>query len=226
MIEILPAILPENFDELTGKLGGVSRAARMVHIDVCDGEFVPSVSWPYNPADAMRFSAIAREEKGLPYWQDLDFEVHLMIEQPENQLDKWVHVGVSRIVVHAEAAKDFGALVDRYGTLVELGLALKFETTFETLPDTASQAAFLQLMSIARIGYQGSKFEASIVKKISAARAQFPGVPIAVDGGVNLENAASLIQAGATRLVVGSAIFRSDDPAGAYRKFAALAKGV
>ncbi|OHA26549.1 MAG: hypothetical protein A3C06_03160 [Candidatus Taylorbacteria bacterium RIFCSPHIGHO2_02_FULL_46_13] len=221
---IVPAVLPESFGELSEKLSEVVGHALWAQIDVCDGIFVPRVSWPYHPADVKKFGAIEREEEGLPHWEDFDFEIHLMVSDPVVQAPKWVRAGATRIISHVEATGDFSAVQSAVGGIVELGLALKLETSLDSVVPFADKISMLQLMSISKIGYQGSKFDSSAIEKVKEARERFPNLTISVDGGVNLENAKALLDAGANQLVVGSAIFAEEDPAFALGAFKKLAK--
>ncbi len=216
--KIIPAILPGSFEELRDMLGEVASLARTVHIDACDGKFTPSVSWPYGDADRKSFDDILSEKIGLPFWDKLDFEAHLMVANPERVVAEWVHAGMSRIFVHAEAVKDISAAVKEIGDLTELGVALKFETSLDAFTPFAESAKALHLMSIARIGYQGEEFQEEAISKVREAHTRFPNVEISVDGGVSLDNAKELMDAGASRLIVGSALFKSADVVSAYKE--------
>lgn len=224
--EIIPAVLPENFDELLVGLGDTAHVAQTAHIDVCDGMFVPRVSWPYGDTDDGHFIRIQKEEEGLPFWDKLDFEAHLMTEKPEKIVSNWVCAGMSRIIVQAEAVKNKQLLIEGIGDLTELGIALKLETSLDSFSPFAETVKTLHLMSIARIGYQGEAFQERAIEKVREARKRFPDIAISVDGGVNLENARALADAGASRLIVGSALFESENIAETYRELQDAVNGV
>lgn len=223
MAEIIPAILPKNYDELEGHLSEIVGLASVVQIDVCDGVFTAEKSWPYNKGGWEKFEALTKEQEGLPFWQDFDFEVHLMVADPESEIEKWIVAGATRIIVHVEAVKDFGKLTKVLDGRAELGLALNLETSAEKLEQFLGKVDFVLLMAIGQIGQQGEKFDEKVLDKIKTLRSKYSDLVISVDGGVKIEIAKDLIKAGVSRLVVGSAIFSEDDPRFSLRAFQKLA---
>jgi len=232
MIEIIPAILPKTFVELQKKMSLIVGLSQMIQIDVTDGRFVPSKTWPYtsdmnggagggNNSDK-DFSDIFNEKKDFPFWNEVDFEADLMVADPENVWRDWVHVGAKRIVIHLESTKylespketlDFiraiqKELPSRESVLhVEVGVAINPDTENRHLDHLIEAVDFVQFMGIARIGFQGQPFDNRVIDKVADLRGRFPNVTISVDGSVNLETAPKLAKAGVNRLVVGSAIF-------------------
>ena len=105
----------------------------------------------------------------------------------------------------------------------QAGISLVLDTPLTSIQSLVAshEVDMVQVMSIARIGVQGSRFDDRAYERIRALRAQFPELPIAVDGGVAQDNAALLVAAGATHLGVGSAIVKSPDPAAAYEEICA-----
>ena len=237
MIEIIPAILPEDIDDLREKLSLVSGIAPLAQIDVCDGKFTPTKTWPYKKGVDETFLRIVGQEEGFPFWDSIDFEADLMVKHPENIIDDWISAGAKRIVIHIESTPDplslFRKIRQEYGSSseasygVEIGAALNIETPNEEIYDILSEVDdggaptidFVQFMGIENIGYQGEPFDERVLEKIRDLREMYPNTIISVDGGVSLENAAELIEAGANRLVSGSAIFESGDIAEAIETF-------
>ena len=213
MIEIIPAIMPRDYNDLSGTMGLFVGVVPMVQLDIMDGKFVPSRTWPY-PHDSF-FDAIVKEEQGMPHWEDLDFEVDLMIENPEAWTTKWVSAGARRIIVHVESMQEFEIIRSAVPSLVELGLAINTTTPISAIEPYLDRVEFIQCMGIARIGFQGEAFDERVLEHIRAIRALRPEMPISVDGAVNFETAKRLVEAGATRLVSGSAILASGDIEGA-----------
>ncbi|MBU6427000.1 hypothetical protein KGQ27_02050 [Patescibacteria group bacterium] len=214
-IEIIPAILPQDYDEIADKVSRVSGLTKTVQVDVCDGHFVPSFSWPYK-GDHGEFEKLAREEEGLPDWEKINYEFDLMVDRPEEVVDGWVGAGAARIVLHAEAKGDLGKAIEMLNGLVEVGMALNIDTPISAVGDPKFKVKegslqFIQLMGIDRVGFQGQEFDARAIDKIKEIKKMCPDYPVSVDGGVSLENARRLIDAGADRLVIGSAIFESGD---------------
>jgi ribulose-phosphate 3-epimerase len=220
-IEIIPAVLPRDFSELKDKLELIKDVAKTAQIDVCDGQFVPTATWPYKRQDDS-FEKILREEDGLPGWEKLVFEIDLMVNYPERIVDEWVTAGATRIIIHVEAKGDIMGTLLQLKDRVEIGIALGMETPVDVIEQYKEYITSVQLMGIDNIGLQGQAFDMKVVEKVKAVKDRYPDLSVSVDGGVSLENASLLIAAGANRLVVGSAIFKSDNPIEAVGKFKRL----
>lgn len=240
MTEIIPAILPENIDDLREKLSLVSGLVPLAQIDVCDGKFTSSKTWPYKKGVDEMFLRIVEQEEGFPFWDSIDLEADLMVRHPENIIDDWIAAGAKRIIIHIESTPDplslFKKIRQEYGRAsessygIEIGVALNIETPNEEVYDILNEndekgmpaIDFVQFMGIENIGYQGEPFDERVFEKIRELREEFPDTIISVDGGVSLDNAAELILAGADRLVSGSAIFESGDADGTIKVFQSL----
>ncbi|MBI3634299.1 MAG: hypothetical protein HY228_01620 [Candidatus Yonathbacteria bacterium] len=211
MIEIIPAIMPKNYDDLVGKVGLFAGVAPLVQLDIMDGKFVPNRTWPYNPGD-QHFVKIIKEEEGMPEWEIIDFEVDLMIQNPEEVVGQWVLAGAERIIVHIEGVNDFEKIRKAVPQgAVKFGLALNPSTPLSSIEPYLDRIDFVQCMGIAKIGFQGESFDSRVLEQIRSVRNIRPDMPISVDGSVNSETAGILVKAGATRLVAGSAILKSGD---------------
>ncbi len=230
MIEIIPAIMPKSFEDLNEDLSLVSGLVSHVQIDVMDGVFVPSRSWPYVKNDDTKksgiadpdFAQIVKEEGGFPLWEELDFEVDLMVSNPRVAVPEWIAAGAKRIIVHVESMSEPKAILQEIKSTLpsidsflytEIGIALNPETPNEVVEPliVAELVDFVQFMGIQKIGFQGQPFDERVLEKISSLRAAHPDVTISVDGSVNMETAPRLVEAGANRLVIGSAIFESEN---------------
>ncbi len=228
MLEIIPAIIPKDFYDLEEKMSLVVSLVPVVQIDITDGTLTPKRTWPYAKMPEQNFDAILKEEKGFPFWEDLDFEAHLMVKNPEKIIDEWILAGAKRVILHVEADTDlrilFKNLKDKYPgkdslLYTEIGLAINIDTPNEKLDPFMENVDLVQCMGIAQIGSQGQSFDDRVVVKVSDLRNKYPELTISVDGGVSLDTAPTLVDAGANRLVVGSAIFENDDIAGTIRQF-------
>jgi ribulose-phosphate 3-epimerase len=222
-VEIIPAILVNTFDELQEKVDLVKLGTDRIQVDICDGQFTPSATWPYRKTDN-NFEMIVREDQAMPSWETLDYEFDLMVNNPEEVVDDWVSAGATRIVLHLESKGDVREAIRKLIGRVEIGIALNIDTPVEEirnlrleLGDDAIQ--FVQLMGIDHIGFQGQQFDVQIIDKIHDIKEMYPDMLISIDGGVSLETAPSLIDAGADRLIVGSAIINSENPLGALEEF-------
>jgi ribulose-phosphate 3-epimerase len=220
-MEIIPAILPKDFAELTEKIEMVKGIAPLVQIDICDGKFVPQPGWPYKKKDN-NFEAILAEDKGMPHWEEIDFEADLMIADPELEVEHWVTAGAKRIVVHIESTKNMDRIIGELQGLVEIGIAIGLDTPVDDIAPFVHDIDFIQCMGIARIGFQGQPHDARVLEKVRELKMRFPERLVSVDGGVSLENASALRDAGADRLIVGSALFESDNIVQALQEFEAI----
>jgi ribulose-phosphate 3-epimerase len=216
MAEIIPAIMPETIEELESAVALVRGTAKWVQVDVMDGKFVPERSWPF-PNFETETAALLGEDKGLPFWQDVNYEFDLMIREPEKFAEKFVSIGGGRVIIHYESAdkdKIWEAVRKVQGMITEVGLAIDTATPNEVLDEFLADERpvdFVQFMGIAKIGYQGQPFDERVLGKIEALRAKYSDIIISVDGSVNFETAPLLVKAGANRLAAGSVIFKSGD---------------
>ena len=188
MNEVIPAILPRNSEELRKKAEIFLDIAPLIHLDMLEKDV----------------------------WDDIEneFEVHLMVANPEIIIGRWVNRGAKRIVVH-ELSKE----VLMHQGLVEIGLGVLLDTPLKNIFPLISTADYLHFMSIANIGAQGQLLDKRIFDKIKQVKEVYPETIIAVDGGINLDNAIKLMEAGADRLIIGSAILEAEDPEEMYENF-------
>lgn len=217
MIEIIPAIIAKSFDELKEKIKLVEPYVKSVQIDIMDGIFVSEKTWN-SPKELKNISA------------NLEIEAHLMVEDAESEVDRWLGSGVKRILIHYEALAgdlrftiyDLREKLEKKG--IEFGLVLNLETPISVLDEFSElflnlkSSIVIQLMSIAQIGSHGQPFDEKVIPKIRALREWHPSVKIQADGGINAENAKQVAEAGADILVIGSAIFGSENVGGAIEE--------
>ncbi len=234
MIEIIPAILPRSYAELEEKLEIAAPHTHAIQIDVCDGGFVPSRTWPYlkGVESDLIFDEIVSQEKAFPHWEDVDFEFDLMVRNVYEKIPDFISAGASRIVVHLESVdqaeldliiRDYGKHSEELGPFdVELGIALMPHASPDDIKHILPNIHFVQVMGIDKIGFQGQTMTQKAIDLVSALRAAYPDLEISVDGGVNLETAPKLADAGVNRLVVGSALFEADDFLGTLEELKSL----
>jgi len=220
---IVPAIIPESLDHLQKRLREVRGVASRVQVDVMDGTYAPPTTWPYSVADREAFEAIRREDDGLPYWQDFDFEVDLMVREPERRVEEWALAGAKCLIIHIESTERLEDIFrDCEARHVEVALALKPATDIEALVPYAERAVFVQCMGNDRIGYHGVSLDPAVPDKIRALKVRWPQTVVGVDIGVTFTTVPSLIAAGAERFAAGSAIFGGGDAPRAYQELTAL----
>ncbi|OHA42143.1 MAG: hypothetical protein A3G59_00475 [Candidatus Taylorbacteria bacterium RIFCSPLOWO2_12_FULL_47_20] len=224
MAEIIPAILPKNWEELSLKLTTLARLreednaiaedVRVVQVDICDGVLTKHATWPYDNKDSgAHFQKIVNQQEGIPDWDVLDFEFDLMVEKPIEVVDEFISAGALRLVFHDRALvgeDEFEKILEKVAGSCEVGVALNIGKG-ENFTKYKGKTDFVQCMGIRRLGFQGEEFSEEVLQTVEAIKKIDSEAVVSVDGGVTLENARSLISAGASRLVVGSAIWQSDD---------------
>ena len=205
MIQIAPSMLAADFLHLEKDVETVNRHADLFHLDVMDGVFVPNISFGFPVIEAIAKKA----EKPM--------DVHLMIINPENYVERFAKVGAEMISFHLNATKDASAVLKQirsYG--VKAGLVINPDLPVESLFPYLAEVDFILLMSVFA-GFGGQKFIEDTYDRVRLLKAEIDrqglDIPIQVDGGVSASNAAALVEAGATILVAGSAVFKAEDPA-------------
>jgi ribulose-phosphate 3-epimerase len=201
---IAPSILSADGSRLGEEIAAVEAAgADWIHIDVMDGHFVPNLT--IGPG----LVASIRKTTKLP------FDVHLMIENPEQYIDAFTKAGADRITVHVEASVHLHrtvAMIRERG--LKAGVSLNPATPLVQIEPILPDIDLLLVMAV-NPGFGGQKFIGGSLSRIrqakEAIRAMAPGVLLEVDGGVTLKNIRSIADAGADILVAGSAIFGSGD---------------
>ncbi|MFA6463569.1 MAG: hypothetical protein WCV55_01030 [Candidatus Paceibacterota bacterium] len=215
MLEIIPAILPKSFEDLKTSLERVLNLTGSVQIDIVDGKYAGKPTWPF-VGDNGEFKAMQREELGFPFWEEFDFEIDLMCEDPFSYVKDWITAGAQRIVFHVETLdfdNDRLALEQlRSEGLIEIGMAISIDTENEKLDELIPYADFIQIMGINEVGFQKKPFDKHCVDKVRFFRDHYPELSISVDGGMNPDTARLVIDAGANRIIAGSYIFGSSDP--------------
>lgn len=212
MIRLAPSLLSADFSRLGESVAQVERAgAHLLHVDVMDGHFVPNISF----GPAVMKSLLGRTE--------LPFDVHLMIEAPDAYIADFVTENTEFITVHAEACVHLHRtlqLIRSYG--VKAGVSLNPATPVSLLDPVFDELDQVLVMSV-NPGFGGQRYIPSATGKIRWLKEEKekrnPGLTIAVDGGITLENARMVAEAGADLLVAGSAVFGATDVEARVRAF-------
>jgi ribulose-phosphate 3-epimerase len=213
---VAPSILAADFARLGDQVQEVLDAgARVIHVDVMDGHFVPPITMGPLVVGALR------ERVGAA---GAMIEVHLMIESPERQLAEFARAGADLITIHAEATPHVDyALSHVRDAGLAAGLAVCPSTPLEIYREVTAKVDLALCMTV-NPGWGGQEFiEASIGRLERLAPLLRGGAQVEVDGGIELDTGARCRAAGATRFVAGTAVFGAADPAAAY---VALAEAV
>ncbi len=222
---IVPAILPSRDRDLVDGVCRFKNFVPLVQIDVCDGELTPKASWPYRTEAAQGdLQKLVDQEEGLPFWQDINFEIDLMVVDPAAEIDKWIMAGAECIVLHPKRDGKYDKetlekiLEELSSRGVFAGLAVHLDSAVEDdisyISEIRDRLDLVQVMGIANVGFQSQDFDPRSLVKVQAIRDAFPDLTISVDGAVTIATALDLIDAGASRLVVGHDLIESIDVAG------------
>jgi ribulose-phosphate 3-epimerase len=204
MKKIAPSILSADFGRLAEEIAAVEAAgADWIHIDVMDGHFVPNIT--IGPGVV----ASLRKTTKLP------FDVHLMIENPEQYIDAFAAAGSDVITVHVEAARHLHRTLTRIKELgVKAGVSLNPATPLSLIEPILNELDLLLIMTV-NPGFGGQKFISGVLPKIKTAKDIVsylsPQILIEVDGGITLDNIRTVADAGADIMVAGAAVFGSEN---------------
>ncbi|OGD33109.1 hypothetical protein A2608_02290 [Candidatus Azambacteria bacterium RIFOXYD1_FULL_44_10] len=206
MTELIPAIIPQSFDEIKQKIkllepfifrqDGEEPFIRSVQLDIMDGKFVESTTWN-NPEELKSFS------------EPVNFEAHLMVENPEIYVENWLYSGVVRIITHIEATTDPDLLIKLcHDAGIQYGIALNPETSNEKIISWIDKVDEILFLAV-KPGRGGQEFQKPVLDKIKKLRSRYLNVKIGVDGGIKVGIARQVKEAGADMVIAGSAIFKA-----------------
>lgn len=218
--------MPKSFADITERVERARTLVEYVQIDICDGEFVETKTWPFFDKDKQSVRELLDGEIRLPFSDKVKYEFDLMVRRPEMDLKKYVKLGASRLIIHANSIENKELFLEEVSNLgVEWGIAFLTTDDLDSWREEILKADFVQLMGIENIGYQGQPFDPRVLDQVKRVREIRPDVIISIDGGVSLETARELGLAGATRLVSGSTVFGSNAPEVAIEDLKRISNG-
>ena len=204
MIKVAPSILSSDFSHLAEEIQTIQSAgADMVHIDVMDGSFVPNITIGSPVVKSLRNTT------------NLDFDVHLMIEHPETQIDAFVDAGADIVTFHVEATRHAHRVIQQIKSRgVRAGIAVNPGTSLAMIEEVLGDVDMVLVMTV-NPGFGGQRFIDSQLDKVHMLYHTIEDMgyecDIEVDGGINAKTSELVREAGANILVAGSAVYGADD---------------
>jgi len=194
MIKIIPAILAKTYDEFESMVRKIEPYTNLVHLDVADGEFVPN-------------KTISGYEELKKLNTNLNFEVHLMVKNPEANLSQWLETKASRYLIHWESTQEYDTVINQFGVNgKEFGFVFNPQTDWSALEPYIDRIDLVQFMTVDP-GFYGSPFLPDVLEKVRNFHSQYPSKKIQVDGGIHSSTIQLVAEAGAGSAVLGSHIF-------------------
>lgn len=199
MIEIVPTINAESFDDVEKKIRRVESFTNWIQVDVADGTFTPNSLW-HNPQDLVNFTTKA------------NLEVHLMLNNIEEKVASWLVPCVKRIIFQVETTNNPEKVIKIIKDAgKEVGLAVGPENSYEKLLPFVGKVDMFQFLAV-NPGFAGQNLKEEALEGIKMMRKNCPECIIEIDGGVSEENIKEVVQAGANYIVSASAIFNKENP--------------
>lgn len=216
MVKIAPSILSADFSKLADEVRKVEQYVDMLHIDVMDGHFVPNIT--FGPPVVRSIRVVTK----------LPFDVHLMVENPDNYIEQFIDAGANLLTVHAETAVHLNRTIDNIKKKgAKAAVALNPSTPLTALDHVLPDIDMVLIMTV-NPGFGGQHFIKGMLPKIRKLKEIISkeklDVDIEVDGGINGDTARQAVAAGADILVAGSYIYDSSDPVAAISSLRNLGK--
>jgi ribulose-phosphate 3-epimerase len=220
--KIVPSAPFKNYEDLESLAMQADGAVKRIQIDVCDGKFVPSVSWPFTEYSKSDFEKLGKRDDFdvyLPLWENINYTVDMMVEHPEKYIETFAMYGVDEVIVHFLSLNDteraFG-IVSELCEKYELGLYIAVDVKsdikkfLDFVQENLDKLKGVQVMGIENIGFQGQEFAPESLEIVSVLKEKFPDLKVLFDGGINEDTIENIRDAGVDVFCVGSYLTQAD----------------
>jgi len=212
MTEIIPSVIPPNLDIIRERFDKVLGLVKKVQIDVIDGNYAQTKTWPFNDNQYEEIREMVAGEEKFPYIDNFILEVDMLVLHPIEYLSDFISLGAKSFVIHMDSTDH---LKECFQTLrnanCQIGLGIKPHGDISLLESFLPEIDFVQFMGNDRVGYSGVDLDANVLEKIKNFHKRHPSVPIQIDIGVHEETIHELKKVGVSSFISGSAIFGSPD---------------
>lgn len=217
---IIPSAPFKNYGELEQLAMRVDSLIKRMQIDVCDGKYVGSISWPFTEFSKTDFEKLgykADVDVFLPLWEDIDYSVDLMVEHPEKYIDSFVAYGIDQVFIHFRSVlkdswKEIFEKCEQYslGLILATDAATDMDAFKRFVEDNIGKLSGIQVMGIEKIGFQGQELSTKSLDIVRNLKHTFPGTTIYFDGGINEDTIQEIKNAGVDVFCVGSYLTQAD----------------
>lgn len=212
MTEVIPAIHPQNLNDIKDKLDKVLGLVKRVQMDINDGKYSDAITWPFIEKNSDDIMHLERGEGKFPYINDFVVEADLLIFHPIEYIPDLLGIGFKSFVIHIDSTdhvKECLETIRNAGSRV--GLGIKPSINSDLLEPFITQIDFVQFMGNDKVGHSGVELDKKVLKKIKAFHQIHPSIPIQIDIGVNFDTIPNILEAGVTGLVSTSTIFNAEN---------------
>ena len=232
--KIIPSAPFKSYEEIESLASKVAGKVDRIQIDVCDGKYVGSTSWPFTEYTKTDFEKLSQKKEldvYLPDWEDINYSVDLMVENPEKYIESFVAYGVDEIIIHfrtlkispSPSLKEGESGQEKWGKILELAknydlnLVVAVDVNTDLIDflrfakENIGQINAFQVMGIEKIGFQGQEFSVDSLNIVKKLKENFPEKQVYFDGGINEETAEEIRDAGVDVFCVGSYLTKSNN---------------
>ena len=212
MTEIIPAIIPKNLNIIRDRFDKILGLVKKVQIDIVDGEYASTKTWPFNANQFEEMRAIVGGEERFPFIDDFILEIDMLTLHPIEYLGDFISLGAKSFIIHIDSTDHVEECLETIKSAsCKIGLGIKPSGDISLLESFLPEADFVQFMGNDRVGHSGVELDENVLEKIKNFHQRHPSVEIQIDIGVNEKTIPKLKHAGATSFVSGSSIFNTDD---------------